>query len=125
MFHPDQETFNKLRGLDFDGYGVPDHTKLCLENYFYHGLQPGSFMTAMLRGDYEFAANLADEQNWRSIDEIRRFIEEQIPEDIRGNDRNMRAWIYGTRSSRTSTSGINEEKLPVDVPDFGAIVAGQ
>ncbi len=95
MFHPEQETFNQLRGLDFEGYGVPKHTRLCLENYFYHGLQPGSFMTAMIRGDYEFAVNLADDENRRSIGEIRRFIEEQIPSDIRGDAACMKAWIYG------------------------------
>jgi hypothetical protein len=95
MLHLEQEAFNKLRGLDFKGYGMPKHTRQCLENYFYHGLQPGSFMAAMLRGDYEFAINLADELNRRNIDEIRRFIEEQIPEEIRGSDARMRAWIYG------------------------------
>jgi hypothetical protein len=95
MFRPEQEIFNQLQGLDFTGYSVPQHTRLCLENYFYHGLQPGSFITAMLRGDYEFAVNLADHENYHSIDEIRRFIEEQIPNDIRGSDRNMTSWVYG------------------------------
>jgi hypothetical protein len=98
MFNSEQETFNQLRGLDFQGYGVPAHTQLCLENYFYHGLQPGSFMTCMLRGDYEFAVNLADHENHHSIDEIRRFIEEQIPEEIRGSEQRMKAWIYGKNS---------------------------
>lgn len=95
MFNPEQETFNKLRGLDFEGYGVPDHTQQCLENYFFYGLPPGSFMEAMLRGNYERAYGLADQYNKYSFDEIRRFIEEQIPEDIRGNHQRMQDWIYG------------------------------
>jgi hypothetical protein len=98
MLHPEQEAFNRLVGLDFTGYDVPAHTQLCLENYFYHGLEPGSFMACMLRGNYEFAINLADHENYHSIDEIRRFIEDRIPEEIRGSEQRVRAWIYGKNS---------------------------
>lgn len=84
-----------MQGLDFEGYDIPSHTKQCLEDYYYHGLLPGGFIACMLRGDYEHAVGLADIHNFRRVDDIRRFIEDKIPEDIRGSTDRIHSWVFG------------------------------
>jgi hypothetical protein len=91
------DTYTKLRGLDFEGYCVPIHTQGSLERYFFHRLDPGSFVTAMLVGDLERAQYRADTINKIAIHEIDRFIREQIPEEARGSIEAVNDWIYGEK----------------------------
>lgn len=91
------DTYTKLRGLDFEGYGVPIHTEGALERYFFYRLDPGSFVTAMLIGDLERARYRADTINKIAIPEIDRFIREQIPEEARGSIKAVNDWIYGEK----------------------------
>lgn len=91
------DTYTKLRGLDFKGYGVPTHTQGSLERYFFHRLDPGSFATAMLIGDLERAQYRADTINKIALPGIDRFIREQIPEEARGSIEAVNEWIYGEK----------------------------
>lgn len=87
--------YTKLRGLEFDGYGVPNHTQHCLENYYYYKLEPGGFMTALLSGyDIDHVTAMADNQNQLAVPEIIRFVQEQLPDESFGSREKVKKWVH-------------------------------
>ena len=91
----EDSVYAALCTLDFDGYDIPDHTKVTLENYFYHKLMPGSFVTAILCGEsVEYCQGLADAWNRPRIEEIQRFVREQMPSHVHGNAKAVNDWIW-------------------------------
>ena len=88
------QTLLALRGLNFEGYSVPAHTQGALLRYVYNRYSPGSFGEAMLAGDLQNARYRADAMNAACIDEIDRWIKNQLPERMRGSYQAVRDWCY-------------------------------
>ena len=88
------QTFLALKGLNFEGYSVPAHTQGALFRYVFNRYSPGSFGEAMLAGDIQNARYRADSMNAACIDEIDRWIKEQLPEQIHGSYRAVHNWCY-------------------------------
>ena len=87
--------YTKLRGLEFDGYGVPSHTQHSLRNYYFYKLEPGGFMTALLSGyDIDYITSLADHQNQAALSEIQRFVQEQLPDESFGSREKVKKWVH-------------------------------
>ena len=81
--------------LDFDGYTISDYTVSALENYVYHHLAPGSFLTAVLTGEPKAVClGYADAWNTKTIDEILRFVNEQLPPGIHGTPQAYIDWVW-------------------------------
>lgn len=81
--------------LDFDGYIVSDTTVSALKNYVYHRLAPGSFLTAVLTGRPKAdCLQYADAWNSITIDEVFRFVNEQLPPSIHGSPEAYIAWVW-------------------------------
>jgi len=87
--------FATLRGLDFDGYGVPGHTQHSLENYYFYKLEPGGFLGSLIAGEsYHYLEGLADHTNQPAIPEIQRFVREQLPEEAFGSQEKVKKWVH-------------------------------
>lgn len=72
--------------LDAAGYeAVPQHTIEALERYVFHGLEPGSFLMAVLCNDLAGAVGRADPWNRRAIPEIVEFVYNRLPGNSWGN----------------------------------------
>jgi hypothetical protein len=80
---------------DFDSYALYDHTKHALKNYVYYRLAPGSFLTAVLTGEsVDHCLALADAWNRKGIEEIFRFVNEQLPPSIHGSPQAYIDWVW-------------------------------
>ena len=80
---------------DFDSYYLPDHTVQALKHYVYHHLAPGSFLTAVLTGRPRAdCLQYADAWNSVTIDEIFKFVNEQLPASIHGSPEAYIAWVW-------------------------------
>ena len=87
--------FAKLRGLNFEGYGVPDHTQHSLQNYYFYKLEPGGFLGSVLAdADDTYLEGLADHINRPAIPEIKRFVREQLPPESFGSRKAVSKWTY-------------------------------
>ena len=91
--------YAKLRGLDFDGYNIPIHTKHSLENYYYYKLGPGNFLGSLLADalsdeENKYLYNAADYLNRPAIPEIKRFVRDQLPPESYGSHNNVKLWEY-------------------------------
>tara|TARA_R110002072_G_scaffold104813_1_gene229428 strand:- start:57 stop:407 length:351 start_codon:yes stop_codon:yes gene_type:complete len=73
-----------------------------VENYIMHGLPPGGFLTAVLAGDYEAAAECADAWNQLNLPHIMHRIEIGLPSQSIGSYEAINNWlndIDGVRST--------------------------
>jgi len=86
--------YTKLRGLEFDGYGVPAHTQRSLENYYFYKLEPGGFLGSLIAGvETHYLEGLADHINQPAIAEIQRFVQEQLPPESFGSFQAVKKWV--------------------------------
>ena len=86
--------FATLRGLDFDGYGVPGHTQHSLKNYYFYKLEPGGFLGSLIAGvETHYLEGLADHTNRPAIPEIQRFVREQLPPESVGSFQAVKKWV--------------------------------
>jgi len=81
--------------LDFADYIISDNTASAIENYVYYHLAPGSFLTAVLTGESkDVCLRYADLWNTKTIDEILRFVKEQLPSNIHGTPQAYIDWVW-------------------------------
>ena len=83
----------KSQLLDFSGYRMTDQSRESLYNYFVHGLEPGSFMTAVLSNDLYGAVGRADFVNIDLVGEYARWIESCAPYGSYGDRDTVRGWL--------------------------------
>lgn len=92
--HDEYVLYAKLRGLDFEGYNIPSHTKYSLENYYFYKLEPGGFLGSLIAGDStHHLEGLADQLNRPAIPEIQRFVRKQLPPESFGSWQTLKNWI--------------------------------
>jgi hypothetical protein len=106
-----------IRPAVFDGYRVPEHTQDALRNYVEHGLEPGSFLTAVLTNDLFGALGRADYMNKVYLEEICRWIYNEIPADAWGSREAVDLWIERIRLLKSGEYATNTPTTRIDVKD--------
>jgi hypothetical protein len=77
--------------IDYDSVPV-GYMAGAMQRYVEHGLEPGSFLMAMLSGDLYAAMGRADSQNIDNIGNWCKWIERNLPPTAYGDPRTVRAW---------------------------------
>jgi len=68
-------------------------TKETIDNYVKHGLEPGGFVYSVLCNDLFGAIGRADSQNKRDLEEICRYVYNDIPSNCWGSSEIVEAWM--------------------------------
>lgn len=71
---------------------VPVHMRGSLERYFDHGIDPGSFMTAVLSNDLKESFGRADDINRERLFDIVSFLYQSAPIPAWGSPEVVRDW---------------------------------
>ena len=100
--------------LDYTRYRVPEHTQESLERYFFHGLEPGSFLVSVLCNDLMGACTRSDHVNRESIAGIATWILHNAPENSWGHLTTVSNWIKDTDSRRTRWVEAFEKRMMWD-----------
>jgi len=79
--------------INFLDYGIPEHTKISLENYLLYGIPPGGFLTSVLVGDLFNVFAKSDYMNKPKIEDIVNWIKFEAPMKSYGSYENMKYWI--------------------------------
>ena len=81
--------------LDWGGIfsKVPEHTQEALERYFLYGIEPGSFLQAVLSNDLYSAVARADTWNRTAIADIVTWIAHNAPDGSWGHPDYYREWV--------------------------------
>ena len=79
--------------LDFSQHKMTEQSKESLYNYFVHGLEPGSFMTAVLSNDLYGAVGRADFVNINLIPVYVKWLLWHAPHGSYGTPEMVRSWL--------------------------------
>lgn len=88
-----------------------------VEYYVMHGLEPGSFTTAVLANDLFDATARADHWNKKLLPEIALAIRETCPLEAYGSYDNVRNWIDDKDGRRSRYSTWKKLQGPVENPE--------
>ena len=92
---------------------LPDHMKNGMQMYLEHGIEPGSFLYAVLCNDLKGALSRADHINAAHLGNIVSYCYNEIPSDAWGSPEKVNRWLSKFREPQTSeaaTIGIGLEQ---------------
>lgn len=85
--------------VDLTNYRIPEYMVGGITRYLENGIDPGSFLSAVICNDLSGAVRCADNQNIHLLPEYVRFFYWEVPSDAWGSPEKMEAWMQ----SRSST----------------------
>lgn len=72
---------------------LPEHMRHGMQLYYDHGIEPGSFLRAVLENDLCGAAGRADHVNQRCLFQYAQFLFNEVSRICWGNPEKVQAWI--------------------------------
>jgi hypothetical protein len=78
--------------MTYDYSTIPEHLREGFNNWLCHGIEPGSFLRAVLTNDLVGAVVRADEVSLANLRPIVQFLLDQAPEGSFGSPRVLRDW---------------------------------
>lgn len=91
------KVYTSLYPLDFTGYVLYDDTMQSIQNYYYHKLEPGGFVYAMLCNDFVGAAMRADSWNKEKLVDYAMWLANRMPPAAWGSKERVDAWLRSDR----------------------------
>jgi hypothetical protein len=88
--------------LNYEHYGVPGHTREALEDYFFYGYQPGSFLYSVLINDLIGACTHCDHVNREAIVDIVKWLLHRAPHGSWGSREMVQNWTANEKQCRTT-----------------------
>jgi len=79
--------------MDINYNGLPEGLKGGLQRYIEHGIEPGSFLQAVLRNDLMGSFAQADIHNRYLLFDIVRWLYNEAPSQCWGSSEKVKAWI--------------------------------
>jgi hypothetical protein len=82
----------KTKMYDVDYLGLRDTLRHGVQNWLEAGIQPGSFLSAVISNDLKEAFNRADAENLRNMYSIVKWFYNKCPESAWGSIAKAKAW---------------------------------
>lgn len=79
--------------MEIDYSGLPTHMQAGMKRYIEHGIDPGSFLTAVLSNDLMEAVKRGDSVNQLALVSYVRFLYNEAPAWCYGSPGNYLAWL--------------------------------
>lgn len=109
----------KMKKFGWDFFSpVPEHTQGSLERYFLYGLEPGSFLRAVLSNDLVSAVSRADPQNKAALADIVNWIAENAPDGSWGHSDYYTEWINKGTAFQKFQKSLTWEILNTDYTEM-------
>jgi hypothetical protein len=88
---------------------VPDRTIRSINRYVTDGMIPGDFLTAVLENKLVEAFSRADLENLNALEDIVRYVYNEIPMDCWGSEEEVKQWVKAHEEKRSgSDNGENK-----------------
>lgn len=108
-----------IKRFDWDFFSkVPEHTRGALERYFLYGMEPGSFIKAVLCNDLYSSVSRADTWNKQSLADIVSWIAEHAPEGSWGHPEYYEEWISKGPAYQSFQKSVTWEALNATHTDY-------
>lgn len=84
-------------GYTFREFRIPEYKADGIERYLDHGINPGSFLRAVLENNLKEAVGCADEENLRNLPAFVSYFYNEVPKASWGSPAEVEAWIDAKR----------------------------
>lgn len=81
---------------------LPEHAQASVQRYIEHGIEPGSFTTAVICNDLTGAIRYADDINRARLHDIVSWFYNEAPAPCWGSAEKMDAWIAAREKDRSA-----------------------
>lgn len=81
-----------MNGYQFREFTIPDYMMDGLRAYIEHGIEPGSFLSAVISNDLREAISCADDTNIRNLPAYVAYLYNEAPSPCWGSAEKMQAW---------------------------------
>ena len=85
--------FSKQELYTFRTFYIPDHMMSGLQRYIENHIQPGDFLSAVIRNDLKDAINYADDENLRNLPAYVGFLYNKAPNGCWGSEELFELWL--------------------------------
>lgn len=82
-----------MSAYTFREFEIPDRMMGGLKRYVEHGIEPGSFLMAVLRNDLHDAVGRADDENIRNLPAYVSYLYNEAPSPCWGSPEKVQAWL--------------------------------
>lgn len=106
-------------GYEHDGHFIPEHMVEGLDLYINHGIEPGSFLMAVLCNDLMESCARADHVNIHALPAFCGYLYNHAPPQCYGSRQKVQAWITTKHVSGLKGSLLNPQREVTD--DDGTI----
>jgi len=89
----------------FREFVIPDYMMEGLELYIEHGVEPGHFLSAVIKNDLADAVGRADDHNLRNLPAYVGYLYNEAPATCWGSAEKMKAWVADFKKVRELTQG--------------------
>ena len=90
----DSEKVSQLKKIMYNDYPlIPSYMYEGVINYILYRVEPGDFLSAIIKNDLKGAVNLADDDNIRALAAYVRFFYNHTPADCWGGEDKFNAWV--------------------------------
>lgn len=72
---------------------IPEHMRDAVRRYYFDGIAPGSFLTAVLSNDLMGALGKADDENITALPQYGAFLYNYVPADSFGSPERVKQWL--------------------------------
>lgn len=88
---------------EFNGFRIPERMGDSLQRWIDHGIEPGSFLMAVLENNLRDAVGRADPENLANLPAYIGYLYNEAPSRCWGSPANVKAWAEQRQSERVST----------------------
>jgi hypothetical protein len=93
----------------FDLSKLPEHMRESVTLYVERGVEPGSFLRAVLENNFVGAFMCADEENIKKMDKWAEFVYSQLPCNCWGSKKDVDEWIKYQSGVVASLESLEEQ----------------
>ena len=83
---------------EFNQFYIPERMMPGIRLYVEHGLQPGSFLSAIIQNNLSEAVGRADTENLKNIPAFVAYFYNECPNDCWGSPEKMKSWMKSFQS---------------------------
>lgn len=92
-----------MQSYEFRGFRIPEHMLGGLERYIDHGVEPGSFLMAVLTGqNLVRVCEGADQENLANLAAYGAFLYNKVPSSAWGSEEKVFAYMARKRAERNN-----------------------
>ena len=94
----------------FNQFYIPERMMPGIRLYVEHGVQPGSFLSAVIQNNLSEAVGRADDENLKNIPAFVAYFYNECPSNCWGSPEKMQSWMESFKEPHDNNKNVSVQK---------------